>query len=124
MGVRVDIEWQFVSPLLQRASGIVKIWDIPEVSSKGELLLHCRCSIERGSLGFSGIEEGEGVSSRLLTIYDNTIKTMMRSYHDGMLLRDKQFHWVEESLHGDKMFETWEKMQLQTDPYRYEKMGA
>jgi len=118
MGVRVDIEWQFISPILQRASGVIKIWDIPEVSSKGELLLHCRCSIERGSMGFKGINEGEGISSRLLSTYDNIIKTMMRSYHDGMLLKDKQFNWIEESLHGDEMFDEWAKMQRRTDPYK------
>jgi len=118
MGVRIDIKWEFTSPLLQRASGVVRVWDIPEVSSKGELILECRCSVEKGSLGFQGMKEGEGFSSRLLRIYDNSIKSMMRSYHDGMLLRDKQFHWVEESLHGEKMFDSWEKMQIQTDPYR------
>ena len=120
MGVRVDIEWQFVSPLLQRASGVVKVWHIPEVAAKGEILLQCRCSIEQGSLGFKGMEEGEGVPSILLNTYDNTIKTMMRAYRDGMLLRDKQFHWVEESLHEDEMFDQWKEMQLKTDPYKTE----
>jgi hypothetical protein len=121
MGIRIDIEWNFTSPVLQRASGIIKIWKIDQElleSNPPELIFQCRCRVERGSMGFTGITEGESFSSRLLTIYDNQIKTLMRSYYDGMLLRDKQYHWVEESLHGDKMFEDWETMQLQTQPYR------
>ena len=118
MGVRVDIKWDFISPALQVAKGIVEIWDIPEVSTKGTLILQCRCSIERGSLGFKGMKEGEGISSRLLNTYDNIIKTMMRSYRDGMILREKQFHWVEESLHGNEMFDQWQKMQKETQPYK------
>ena len=45
---------------------------------------------------------------------------MMRAYHDGMLLKDKQFHWIEESLHGDEMFDQWQEMQQKTDPYKLE----
>jgi len=124
MGVRIDIEWHFTSPVLQRASGVVKIWDIDNemLSKQPKLIFQCRCSIERGSLGFKGIREGEGCSTRLLNIYDNQIKTLMRSYRDGMLLREKQFHWVEESLHGDEMFDQWQEMQLELDPYMNEEL--
>lgn len=120
MGIRIDIEWKFVSPLLQRASGVLTIWKIDQdvtVPLPPKLILECNCHVDKGSIGYKSLD-GKGVSSKLLDIYDNKIKAIMRAYHDGLVLKDKQFHWIEESLHGDEMFEQWKAMQIETNPYK------
>jgi len=123
MGIRVDIEWEFISPLLRRASGIVKVWDMHnsistqqkewDPNGNNNLILECRCHIEQGSNGFSGMEEYEGVPTKLFNIYGDTIRAMMKAFFDGMILRNKQFHWIEESLHGEKLFQIWKDMQVE-----------
>jgi len=105
MGIRIDIEWEFISPLLQRASGDIKVWEIDQnltVNIPKKLILQCKCHIESGSLGFQG-----HIPTALFNIYEDKIKPLMRSYYDGMLLKNKQYHWIEESLQTKEYFEEW-----------------
>ena len=108
MGIRIDIKWEFVSPLLQTASGVVLIEEHYHDLTGSPItkkILKFRCHIEKNSSGFSGMQEGEGVTSETFNLFEAEIRSMMKHYFDGMLLRDKMYHWIEDSLTGSGTFE-------------------
>ena len=90
--VRIDIEWKFVSPFLQKASGILKIIEMEHVSSEHKILLECECHFEPGSIGF---RHPSGFSKETFEKYEDIIHCMMYSYADGLKLDNKMFHWAE-----------------------------
>lgn len=115
MAIRIDIEWEFISPLLQRASGVVKVWEVDQnltVNIPNKLILQCNCHIESGAFGFKG-----KVPIDLFKIYEDRIASLMRSYYDGMVLRNKQHHWIAESLHSRECFEEWLNLRNKINQY-------
>jgi len=110
MGIRIDIDWDFVSPALQAASGVVSIVAGDGIGgSPTGVILQCRCHIEKGSNGFSELSEGEGVSNDLFEIFRDQIKSMMHSFFKGMLLEKSDYHWIEDSLRDEIHYTQWLK---------------
>jgi len=101
MSIRIDIEWEFLSPAAGIASGILTLNKMYHSTSHSarqpEVILKCRCKRVHGSIGFEGIDE-EGYSSEIFKQYEEQIKLMVDSYFGGMLLQKYQFHWVESTL--------------------------
>ena len=117
MGIRIDIEWDFISPSLGCISGIVKIWDIESIYKNAEknynkLILTYICKKDRHSIGFSAIDR-KGIPSKtldLFNVFDGTLKTMINSYYKGMILDKNMFHWIEDSLTPEGVsFKEWAK---------------
>ena len=120
MGIRIRIDWTFVSPLLRIASGILKV----EVVTNGKvnkLLFKCKVKKESGSLGYSSSDKNDeslSIPHRLFEELKPTIDVMVRSYFQGMILENSDFHWIEDSL--SKPFEEWaEEKGIDPHPERY-----
>jgi hypothetical protein len=93
------IDWDIVNPVLGVASGIASIDDINYQNKYGDQIkniLKFRVRVERGSLGFSGVKEGEGVPTKLFEKFRKEVSEIAYSYHMGMLLSDSAFYWYEE----------------------------
>jgi len=113
MGIRIDIEWDFVSPALAVCSGVIKIWEIDH-NLKGpeqqKLILTCKCKKEPNATGFSSIDD-KGIPTSTFKLFEETIKLMLAGYHEGMMLDKLSWHWMEETLQDDVgTFEEWSKM--------------
>lgn len=97
--VRIKIDWETVSPLLQTISGIVIIEDVnfntDDLDSK-EIL---RCTVHSSNTprctGFNSIN-GKGYSNKIFKKYKNTIDVMVDSYLRGVTLKQSDFVWVDE----------------------------
>ena len=107
MGIRIKIKWEFRSPLLQIATGILKVEDI-DLGRVDQLLFQCKVKIEPGMLGYSSLDktdENQGIPHKLFEELRPTIDTMVRSYYQGMLLKKSSYEWIDDSL--DKTFDEW-----------------
>jgi hypothetical protein len=99
VGIRIDINWTFVSPALQTVSGILTIKEFDDtVSHPGKLVLECKCKAEPGCKGFSEIRRGEGYSSAIFDKYEDQIRLMVDAYWHGAVLEPKQFYWIPSTL--------------------------
>lgn len=100
MAIRIDINWDFLSPSTGIASGILTVNDIDAditSSERPKVLLICRCTAKDGSKGFSAVEDG-GYAGDVFNEYEDQIRLMMDSFFDGMLLNHKQFYWIPSTL--------------------------
>jgi len=97
VAIRIDIDWDYISPALGVCSGILKIMEIYLPPDPGLVLLKIRCTAKHGSKGFKAIEEG-GYSSIIFNKYEDQIKLMMDSYFQGMMLNKKNFYWIPSTL--------------------------
>lgn len=113
MGIRIDIEWDFVSPSLGVASGTLKIWENNhdlQGPEKNTLILQCKCKKEKGCTGFSAIDKESGIESEKFKLFEEQIKTMMESYWQGMMLEKCTYHWIEETLENEtRTFAQWSR---------------
>lgn len=112
MGIRIDIEWNFISPVLGRISGIAKIWDINNTfrgDYEDKLILTCKCIRDRHSVGFSSLDN-KGISTSLFELFSVTLKTIIESYYKGVMLENHTFHWIEDSITQENLsFKEWSK---------------
>lgn len=121
MGIRIDINWEFVSPILQTASGILKIVEVNndlQLRIEPKTLLICKCHINKYSLGFSEIKEGQGVPTKIFKIFEERIKAIIRAYFDGILLEKNLYNWVDRSFKDNKLSE--ELQQKSNEGAKYE----
>ena len=128
MGVRIDIKWNFVSPSLQIAKGIVTVRYLkqpPIGDNENRILLQCKCKIAQGSKGYSAIKDDKGVPLKLFDVFREQIDIMMESFSRGMLLKEQGFHWIDETLFDafnvdewvdDKLIEMDHIKKLKKDP--------
>jgi len=87
-----------MSPVLGVSSGIVSIDDTDYTRPYGGQLINIlkfRIKVEPGCLGFSGIEEGTGIPSKLFDVFREQVSQMAYSFHRGMLLENCDFYWYE-----------------------------
>ena len=106
--IRINIKWDFISPSLRVISGILTVENFAsDATSKGEVLLRCRVKKESGTLGYSSIDDkGKGgIPHYLFEALRPQINTMVRSYYDGVLLKDFQYDWVENP--NNLSFDEW-----------------
>lgn len=110
MGIRIDIDWEFISPFLQLAKGTVTVKNINYPKTINDrTLIRCKCKIERGARGFQSFTEDDGIPTNLFKIFEEQIEIMMRSFHSGMLLSEHDYHWVHESLEDHFDLDEWLK---------------
>jgi len=110
MAIRINIDWDFMSPTLRRASGIVKVEEHQAPPAIIKTILKCRCYVEDGCSGFKSME-GEGIPTKTFDLFEEHIRGLMRSFFDGMLLRNQLWHWLPETLKGDGTLEEWRMRQ-------------
>lgn len=104
--LRIHIEWEFTSPFLQTASGILYIIDMYHGFGKSDrILLKCKVEKKTGSTGYSSIDKTRGIHSTFFESLKPYIDVMIQSYYDGMVLNNKTYAWVDDS--ADMSFEQW-----------------
>ncbi len=95
--IRIHIDWNYTSPVLGIASGVVSIDDFKtDGATPGENILKFKVRVERGSIGFTGLDD-KGVPSKLFKLFRAKVSLMAHSYHRGMILEDYDFEWYEDS---------------------------
>jgi len=107
--IRVDIKWDFLSPALGVASGILKVISYKHNGAleEGKTLIKCKVKKDRSSTGFSAIAQDKGVRKDLFDIFEDRIRTMIDSYYYGMNLKDSTYSWIDNS--ADKTLEEFLK---------------
>jgi hypothetical protein len=107
--IRIDIDWDFISPAMGVASGILKVISYKHNGAldEGKILIKCNVKKERGSLGFNAISQDKGVRKDLFDIFDDRIKTMIDCYYRGMNLENSAYSWIDDS--ADKSLEQYLK---------------
>lgn len=105
--IRVDINWDFISPGLGVASGILRVISYKNNGAfdEGKVLIRCKVKKERGSTGFSAITQDNGVRKDLFDVFEDRIRTMVDCFYHGMLLKDSAYSWVDDS--ADKSLEEY-----------------
>lgn len=102
--IRIRIEYDNISPFLRTMSGTLYVEEVdasyvdPPVN-----IFKCKISKETNVVGFSALEEDEGIPSALFKCIKPIIDTMVQSYWKGLTLAKDDFNWV--SMEGD---ESWE----------------
>ena len=104
--IRISINWDFTSPILQIISGTLMIEDVDLVNSYTTLLIHCKVKKEKMSITYNAIE-GINLPTKLWNIFESQVYTMVDSYFAGMLLKKDQYDWVYDSDH--KTLEEWKE---------------
>lgn len=119
MGIRIMINWEFMSPLLRVAKGTCRVEYIritgAEMIGQSKTLLEFKISKKDGQIGFKEMSN-QGIPTALFERVAEHVKLMADSYFKGMILDDMSFHWVESSF--DKPLEEWLK---ETEPKGNEK---
>lgn len=97
--IRIDIDWDFISPALGVSSGILKVISYKHNGAldEGKVLIKCKVKKETGSVGFSAITQDKGVRKDLFDIFEDRIRTMIDCYYHGMNLKDSTYSWVDDS---------------------------
>ena len=64
--IRILIDWDYLSPTLGIASGICTVAEVNFMGSpiKNEQILRFKVKVERGSIGFTGMVEREGIPTK------------------------------------------------------------
>jgi hypothetical protein len=96
--IRIIIDWDYLSPTLGVVSGICSVDNVNYANRDNQVIniIKCKVTVERGSIGFSGLKEGEGVPSKLFDKFRKEISEIAHSYHRGMLLEDCTYYWYDE----------------------------
>jgi hypothetical protein len=123
--IRIIIDWDFVSQTLGVASGICTVADVSFMITppKNEQIIRFKIKVERGSIGFTGMSEGEGIPTKEFEKYRKEITEMAHAYHYGLLLEKSTFYWYEDedidhvqSRIGDMKYSTIKhRQEIQTD---------
>ena len=89
---RITINWEFISPLLETASGILHL----ERFEKGMAIdppdekYSLSINVKKRSFGMKGI------IPHLKPEIDGIINSMAKCYLDGLTLQQSSCHWIEE----------------------------
>lgn len=92
--IRIYIKWDFISPSLRVASGILYVDDV-EAGRNNRNIFKCKVKVEDGSLGYSSIKK-DGIPSNLFENIKHQIDLMTRSFFSGVILRNYCYHWLSE----------------------------
>ena len=98
------IDWDFISPTLGVASGICSIDDINHFRGINDQIINIlkfKIKVERGSLGFTGLEKNTGIPSKLFDMFRERVAQMAYSYHRGMMLSNGDFFWYHDETDID-----------------------
>ncbi len=105
--IRLHIDWEFISPSLRVASGILEVRDM--YLTRNTLLLQCKIKKESGCTGYKSIDNTlPGIHTKLFEEIKSQLDTMIDSFFQGVLLSDKTYCWINDS--GNIGWETWAKI--------------
>jgi len=92
--IRIEVEWDFVSPYLKTALGMLTINDF-DADYNMTKLLQCKVEVKRGQLGFRSITD-KGYPCSIFDEYKEKIESVVKSYFLGMCLEKTIYEWVED----------------------------
>lgn len=92
--IRIMINWDFISPVMQTVSGVVVVHYVEEGRiNNWKPLAKFRTKVKPGSVGYKSLD-GEGISTVLLDAIKPQLDIMVRSYHQGVILDNDDFTWI------------------------------
>jgi len=103
--IRLSINWDFISPLLQVISGTLIIEDV-NVPDHDVLLIHCKIKKENGSITYTAID-GIEMSAKIWNVLEPQVQSMINGYFAGMTLKSDQYNWVHDS--ADISLKDWKE---------------
>jgi len=107
--IRLSINWDFISPLLQVMSGTLIIETLNMFNNfkdESTTLIHCKVKKEKGSISYTAID-GIELSPKMWEAFEPQIQSMIHGYFDGMTLKTDQYDWVYDSAHMS--LQEWKK---------------
>jgi hypothetical protein len=90
--IRITIKWNFISPMLQTATGIVEVHHASETVTDLKLIARFQASVKPGSTGYKSIDE-KGVPSIVLDGVKTYLDIYLKAFRDGMILEKTSFFW-------------------------------
>lgn len=97
---RITIQWDFISPSLQIASGMIFI---EKMTSNLKFIIHpekqfkFKVKVETGRVGYRALEDGHRFPHEWDKVKD-LVDTMVSSYFAGLTLKNSIYHWVDENV--------------------------
>lgn len=91
--IRIMIEWDFISPVIQTVSGIVSVDYVINPGVHFTNLAKFRTRVEPGSVGYQSLD-GEGIPSIILDAIKPQLDIMVRSYQQGVIMDKNDFTWI------------------------------
>jgi len=89
--IRVFIKWDFISPVLRSASGMVEVHYVKDITNF-DLIAKFKVKVEDGSTGYESVVS-KGIPTIILDAIKPQLDAMVRSYHDGITLCKNSFFW-------------------------------
>lgn len=105
--IRIMINWNFISPSLQTAIGIVDVHYVDDVS-KWESLTTFQVNCEPGTIGYKSLDNN-GIDSIVFGTIKPHLDIMVRSFQNGIILSDKSYVWIMEE-EQEKSVECFKKI--------------
>lgn len=96
--LQITIKWDFISPSLQTVSGIAVVSYVGSYNTWTKIAkFHVKC--EPGMIGYSSLDDKEGIPSNILNAIKPYLDIMLRSYQQGVCMHKDNFGWIiEEDL--------------------------
>ena len=99
--LRINIEWDFVSPFLKVASGRLYIHEADGIGGTQfpeKLVFESRIKKEEGTLGYKRDPDKDIflISNEEFEDIKPVIDTMIRSYFDGLTLQKSSVQWLDD----------------------------
>jgi hypothetical protein len=111
--IKIEIEWQSLSPLLQTGSGFVYVDYVPTPGNQ-QLLDKFEVSFEPGSIGYKSIGDKKGISSVILNSIEHELNLAVRAFRDGVVLSNRIFLWTNDNT-AKKIEQKFIKPSLRTE---------
>jgi len=94
--IRIMIEWDFISPVMQTVSGIVVVHYVEDgMVNEWKPLAKFRTTVKPGSVGYEALDE-EAIPTKVFDAITPQLGIMVRSYHQGVILDNDDFTWIME----------------------------
>jgi len=98
--LRIDVKWDFVSPMLRVALGTLSVNDINyngcNYSYKtSDPVLECKVKIESHSIGFKSISD-KGFSTEIFNLLKPKVGVLLNSFFDGLVLNQQSHLWLDD----------------------------
>lgn len=90
--IRILIDWNFISPSLETASGIASVHYVEELNN-WILLCQFKVKVERGCTSYKSIDE-KGFPAKIFDAIKPQLDVMVKCYRDGLILSKNSCCWL------------------------------
>ncbi len=97
---RITIKWDFISPSLRIASGMIfieKMTSNPKFIIRPEKQFKFKVKIQTGNVSYRALKRGHRFPHEWDKVKD-LVDIMVSSYFAGLTLKDNIYHWVDDDI--------------------------